>query len=466
MLTCGDLNGGLRAISDFVERIITEPLCTAQVFGSKVLDELSQRIGATSLAEVCNGGFESRLQEIDATVVVYIVSRLQRSGGHTRVLEEFVQARPRVKHVILSTEICGASDADYIAKNLVYRAGVVFERAPRRKNYLQRLSWLQSSLLRLRPAKVYLLNGHQDSVAVAAVQPAMKLNVSFYHHCDHHLCLGIYVPHFKHIDPHPMGFYNCRDVLGIDNVYIPLTVGDRGGRSHGFMSGGVLTTCTAARSNKVEAPYFLSYCELVPQLLRVTGGKHVHIGHLTPWARYRIFRELRRHGVERDRFIYIPWVSSVWQSLQDHQVDLYVSSFPYGGGLTSIEAMGAGIPLALHRHIFSRLLGGGDLAYPTAFSWRYPSELFDYCASLTVSKLEEASRLGREWYEKHHDQSILRNILDNDLDFPWADKPAGDYSIAYDEWAVWMERQVSIRRVLGRAVYRIVRRIRTGIALF
>ncbi len=59
----------------------------------------------------------------------------------------------------------------------------------------------------------------------------MKLDASFYHHGDHHLCLGVYLSHLEHIDPHPMGYHNCRDALGIDNTYIPLTVDDKGDRA-------------------------------------------------------------------------------------------------------------------------------------------------------------------------------------------------------------------------------------------
>ena len=48
----GDVDQALRLIRDCVERIITEPLCTSQVYGSKTLDELCQRIGKVSLAAI------------------------------------------------------------------------------------------------------------------------------------------------------------------------------------------------------------------------------------------------------------------------------------------------------------------------------------------------------------------------------------------------------------------------------
>ena len=105
----GDFDQALRLIHDFVERVFTEPLCVSQVFGSKTLDDLCQRIGKANLVSIKEelGCIEPK--QADKPIFVYIVTKLQKSGGHTRVIEDFIKARPEGEHVLLSTELAGRS---------------------------------------------------------------------------------------------------------------------------------------------------------------------------------------------------------------------------------------------------------------------------------------------------------------------------------------------------------------------
>lgn len=457
----GQLNLALQLIHDFVERIITEPLCTGHVNGSKELDKLCEKIGAYNFLEIAKDVSKQPPLQNDLSVYVYIVTKVQNSGGHSRVLEQFIKARPDAMHVILSTELNGKSSFIDMLNQLRKITEIIFEPALS-GNFQQKLSWLQKRLIEIHPQQIYLFNDHQDSIAIAAIQPSMGLKASFYHHGDHHLCLGVCLSHLaQHIDIHPMGYHHCRTTLGVDNIYLPLTTEDKGLQTSGisFKRNRYLTTCTAARANKIENPYFVSYFDFIPQLLKATGGKHVHIGRLSPWGLFRLRRGLKKYGVRSEQFVYVPWVSSVWETLHALGVDLYIASFPYGGGLTLIEAMGAGIPVAIHQHIYSRVLSGVDLAYPEAFSWQDPDALLAYCSTVTDDELQQLGKIGRQHYEQVYHSDHFNALL-NERAEALVPAKLSEYQIKSDEWVCWMENQLTLSKLMMRTAYRAYRKIR------
>lgn len=406
----GNINDALKIIHDHVSYIFGNPLYMDKILSSPKLDKLCIRIGCENLARLKASFVAPKLVAKKLSTVVYIVSRIQKSGGHSRILSDFIRAQPEKNHLILITGVGGSSPKFYL-KNVFGRSKNVEIMYSPNKNLQSRLTWLQSILLGFKPEHVFLFNNHADSVAVSALVPEMGVNGSFYHHGDHHLCLGLHLNHIKHIDPHPMGFHRCRDEFGINNIYLPFSVDDEGFRELDAGANIGFTTATAARFNKIEVPYHVSYLKVIPQVLKITGGKHVHIGKLTPWALYSIRREIKRLGIPQGKFIYIDHVSSVWKALQEYGVNLYIASFPHGAGLTLIEAMGAGIPVILHEHQYSRVLSGLELAYPNAFSWDSPEKLYRYLEVLTIDGLKLEGNIARNWYENNYRSEILKEFF-------------------------------------------------------
>jgi hypothetical protein len=466
-LSQGDLDSALHLIHRVVDQIFCEPINTAQIFGSKLLDELCQDIGAMNWQRVRgeespkpSDGLHNSARE---RIIVYVVSKLYTSGGHTAALADIIRLAPPARSVVLITGIGGATDHAAIQHRFESIPDVSFEYAPRGK-HIQKLDWLQRRLLALVPVDVWLFNHHQDSVAVAAVQPDAGYQLHFYHHGDHHLCLGVHLNYTDHIDPHPMGFYNCQDELDIHgNRYLPLVVRDMGDRPapFEFISGAGLVTCTAASFNKVEVPYFIRYVDVVPELLRVSGGKHIHIGRLTPMALSRIRSGMRKLGLPGSAFVYIPFVPSVWKALHEHQVDMYITSFPYGGARTLIEAMGAGVPVAVHSHCASRLLGTLDMAYEDALVWRNPKELYDFVQCVDATTLREQSRLARNRYLDFHREGILKNALADHAASLQVPPLYEGYAPDGLQQALDISNEVSCTGVVRRFLYRAYRKWRS-----
>ena len=462
-LTDGRINDALVMVHDFVEKIITEPLCTAQVFSSSDLDRLCLRIGRLTLS--CLDAYSKNISEEikgnDKQKIVYIVSRLQSAGGHSRLIHDFIQNQPDKDHLILLTGVGGPSDAVFFKSRFSSEINVELLSAPKGDFYV-RLLWLQSQLLIANPKHIHLFNSHQDSVAVSALVPELCFQTSFYHHCDHHLSLGVHLNHVRHIDLHPMGYHYCRKKLGIDNRYLPMTFDDLGFMLDKDLKNHPLTTATVARSSKVEIPYFVSYIDLIPQILKVTGGKHVHIGRLSLCARLKIRNQLRKLGINRDRFVYFDWTASVWKSMQEHGVDLYINSFPYASGLTLIEVMGAGIPVVMHQHIYSRTLSALEMSYLEAFCWTTPEDLLNHLANIDIKTLVHEKHLARAQYEKFHQPEILKTYLrDFDSILSIVPPPMREkFHYHYDEWGSLIESQVSFSKLLYRLAYRSWLKIR------
>lgn len=454
-----ELDQALLLVSQFVEKIITEPLTVSQGFGSSMLDNLCQQIGRVSLNSLSMHQ-PTLVKDSKSLRVVYVVTKLQKSGGHTRFIQDLISANPGSKHIILSTELLGSSDIVHLDGFIGISDNIEYELSSHRE-YITKLKWLQSRLLDIKPSKVYLVNHHQDSVAVAAIQQSMGLSVIFCHHGDHHLSLGVYLPNVSHIDLHVSGYHYCRHVLGINNSYLPLVTKDLGNRpkEKSFLSSDSLITCTVGRANKIEPPYFIDYCEVIPRLLKITKGRHIHIGWLTPWALIKIRFYMMLNGVKFNRFKYISWVPSIWRAQQEYKIDLFISSFPYVGILTLIEAMGSGTPVVIHKHISSRILSGVDVAYKGVPTWRFPEELFDICKNLTTEKLMQMAKQSRAQYEKFHDPKFLKlalQAMDPPKEFL---RERENYELQNDEIALWVCRQNTLKNFIIKNIYRLIKRL-------
>ncbi|MFX1695339.1 hypothetical protein [Paraburkholderia sp. A1RO-1] len=407
-------DAALMGVHKFVQACILDRRSLAKVFAEPALDNFCLQIG-DAVAREMHIARECKAAHQQADCVI-VATQLYRAGGHTAVIEDLLNAgrfgaRP---HLIL-TNAFSLADRSIVGER--FGESVTGEIAPD-GSMASKLQWLLQRLDALRARTLILMNHHQDPVAIAAAQPYLADKTVFYHHGDHQLCLGVTLQHAMHVDPHPMGFCNCRDAIGIARpVYWPLIATDRGKRAdQPFMPHGTLRTCSSGSQNKFDVPYKFPYFDVLPRVMKATGGSHVHIGPLSTELLGTIHAGLEANDVPSERFIHVPWVRSVWKALQSYDVDLYLASFPLGGGKVAIEAMGAGIPIAGHDSYISRFLGGCDMFYREAFTWSRPEELIDYLGTITPGKLATESRLARENYERFHTQQALVRAIDAEFD--------------------------------------------------
>ena len=405
-----ELEEAINSIVDGVHEIINDPGSVALVFGSKRLDELCLKIGKTAYERIKH---ELRTEApINSDTVVSIASYLAPYGGHTLVLEDLIKAQPNKKHIILITDLFRNIDIGFLEKRFGHLAQI---KILPNVNSLKKLDLLMIELAELAPEQIFLFNHHQDAVAISAIQPSLdKMNIMFYHHADHHLCLGVHLPYVKHIDPHNLGFYNCNIHEELhDNYYLPLIIEDRGTRSesNSFCKDDQLKTCSCGTSNKFFSSYKFPYKELIVSRLQIREGVHIHVGDIPDECLKEILEAINDLGIEPSRFVHISWVPSLWKCLVDFNVDLYISSFPIGGGRATIEAMGSSTPLLMHQNNASSFHGGVDCAYNEAFVWSNRDEFERILKVISPSDLARHSILSRNHYEANHSPDKLTAAL-------------------------------------------------------
>jgi glycosyltransferase involved in cell wall biosynthesis len=418
----GRLSQALKSIIDFVIFVYTQDRSLARVFTSRELDLLCQELGASQALKTPS--------RYDQERTVYLVTQLSKSGGHSRVLRDLIAADPGSRNTILITNVLSYSEPDEL-RFLFPDDSVEIEVAPNIE-YAERMRWIQERLYRLCPDRTYILQHHFDAISTAAIQPNLTNKLIYYHHGDHYLTLGAHVPHAIHVDLHSKGFFNCREREGIDgNVFWPLTVPDIPPRSERrFLGSGRLTTCSVGGPEKFDnshligaIPYSVRYSEILPVILENTNGTHLHLGEISGRLRREILRNLRKAGISSERFIHYPWVSSISGTLVDENIDIYIGSFPRGGGRTVLEAMSCGMPLLVHSNYRSRFFSDADDVYPEAMTWRLPDELAEHLRNATPESLEAHAKKSREFYLMNHRPDLLRHAIGRTLSGGEAELP-------------------------------------------
>lgn len=426
----GCLDEALRAVAQLVGQVMERESSWGHVFSSPELDAVCQELGRQS-AVIPD-------KAIDQDQAVFLVTAVADLGGHTRVLLDLARADPGKKITVLVSNVMHGLTEQTVKEVLRKLDPFVQVELSPHTEMDNTLQWLQDRLRLLRPARTYILQHPFDSTVVAAVQPELVDKLFYYHNCDHNLALGVHIPHAIHVDFNGKGYHHCQTILGVrNNVYWPLVADAPTSRTRAqFMASGKITTATSGGLPKFDksylleqVPYRYNYVALLPRIMKASGGEHHHIGPLPYHVLTAINEQLKCNGIATEKFVHTPWVEDVASELVRRDVDLYVGSFPLGGGRATIEVMGAGIPLLLHENYVSVFFTDIAEVYPEALKWRDAEELVSVISGITRDLLLDHSLRARAFYETRHQPIHLKNALRETLmGNPPPPPPAPEYS--------------------------------------
>lgn len=406
----GDWPSLMLEISNVVIALVNDPRAKGLVFGSAELDRFCLAAGAMA-AQHANLAPPT---DYHAHIAVHIATELyEGQGGHSLALKDVIRARPDLSHVVLVTNLHDrALPLDKFGHDLPASVQVIG--APPLP-LPHKLQWLQMQLAALKPALLTLFHHHYDVAAVAAAQPGVARETAYFHHADHDMALGVFLPHALHVDCTNLSHHKCQHYLGVHQpVYWPLVSPDLGVRTgHAFMARGELLTCAHGSVGKFLSPGRYGYFDVMQRRLAEVGGTHLHIG-LLPDAVLTDFRaRLQAAGIDPARFQYQPPVPGLWAFLRDSAVDLCISSFPIQGAKGLVETQGAGLPVLMNESGLSKHHSTRELVYEEALWWHTPDEFVQVLKSLTPARLAEQAAAARAFYERWHHPRELAYALNN-----------------------------------------------------
>ena len=408
-LARGDWRSTLVEITNTVIALFQDPLAKAVVYGSPEIDALCLRAGKI----LWDADPPAPGRAFDASLNVFVATELTKGvGGHTLALKDLMTAQPTLRHVVLLTNLHNkVLEPDRIFEDLSPRPDV---RVAPDGDLAIKTIWLHKQLLALAAGRLTLFNHHYDTAAIACAQPGAAASTVYFHHCDHDMALGVYLPHAKHVDCSNMMHDKCRHTLGVHNPrYWPLVAQDRGARdaARPFMADGTLTTASHGSTPKFLSSGRHAYLDLIHRRLKELGGVHLHIGGFPEPLLAQFAQRLAADDIDPTRFRHVPPVPSLWDFLGASAIDVCISSFPIQGLKGLVETMGAGLPILMQQSTLTRSHSSRDTVYEDALAWQHPDDFMAALRGVTPESLAFHSRASRRHYERWHHPRELSHAL-------------------------------------------------------
>lgn len=379
------------------------------------VDQMLQLIGKKILQEQ---KFDFGNKNINKNLNVYLSEEVYKNGGHTREIEDWINnTYSNKENILIITGFFYNSDKNVLKKLKEKNIKVLINYNASSKDRVGNIKWLQQQLYNLKPNAIFLSSTRSDIISIAALQPELSEKLFLNLSLDHGVSPGIHIKHLtKIIVKRPYLYFYLKDKFNFQHlVYVPLNRPDviklKEFRLKSLDEEIITASCTSA-AQKIETNYIYKFVEVIPQVIKATGGKHIHVGAMSQEGLSRLYNIMDELGINRNRFIKIDHVASLARFLSENDVDILIQTFPIWGGLVTIEAMQAGVAIINHKHLYSYILNAVDSCYKEAFSWKRPEELYEFLQGLNREEISNQKKLSRDYYLKYHDPKLLSNFVD------------------------------------------------------
>ncbi len=278
--------------------------------------------------------------------VCIIATNFYTTGGHTRVGQDIARLLPPDQRPLMIMTNTGGANLRY--RDAPSRPGLQTDFRERAflllhaPTLVEKIVELFQMLKAARASRIILLCHPFDVVAIVATWPFRDV-VEFVHHVDHTPALGATLPFSAHVDLTYTCHRACREA-GLNAVFASMTsaVVDAPPRGR---APGRLRFATCADERKYAGRRRHGWIDYAVAAMRLPGAEFVHIGGASEGMQTEIRQALSAAGLDPARYVFVGQKDSLPAELVASQPDVYLGSYPIGGGKAALEAMLAGVPV-------------------------------------------------------------------------------------------------------------------------
>ncbi|HEY3950468.1 hypothetical protein [Phenylobacterium sp.] len=277
--------------------------------------------------------------------VAIVASQFYATGGHTRVARDVADALgPDNRPLVILTNM-GDGSVRYQGllnsglKTPFDEAALLVAQA---RTLVDRTIELFMMLKATGVSRIVLMCHPFDVVAITACWPFREI-VDFLHHADHVPALGAAMAWSTHADLTYACHKTCR-AAGLEPIYAGMTSTVTEAPAHARAPGRLrLATCGDQRKYVGEGRF--RWADWAVAALSLPGAEMRHIGVMSDDLQQEVHKALADAGVDPARYVFAGMAPSLPAALIEHGTDIYVGSYPFGGGKANLEAMLMGLPM-------------------------------------------------------------------------------------------------------------------------
>lgn len=388
----------------------SNPLKNKNYLSSKFIDnmicKLSTSYRSSNLFK--KNKFDQKKHNLDLFDMFIFCSKYQKTGGHSRIIDDLIDKNKNKNILILSTEIYGKSDYIFFHKKHSKKNEIIKFLCIPGKNFFAKLNFVASVVDYAKNKKIFLLNSNSDPIHLSSINyKKINNNIHFIHHADYSFSLGATL-NFRHYDLNQMHKKTCSKHLFIDHKVLNLFKLQNLQKNYSKNSLNFfdikfdpekINFVIVGNYNKFFPDFLLiDLFFFYKAILKDTKHRIYFVGNIPIILKFLFLLMLQINLISPKRSIFLKYSSNLNNTFSEINANIFVTSFPVFGGLSLLEALSFGLPVLIKDNNHKYFSGIPYLKRNSFISWNSFDDLRSLIKKIDKNFFVKYSKLSRDCF--------------------------------------------------------------------